>query len=123
MTAIRILPKKKYTTSFHRFLKMKYYTILPTFTYNPIRIQNGKFLHKKKKECNAGKVRSSHCLLVTEVCSGGNRRAPIKGAMPIAYTMVPNFLGQLNLTPQYPTLPSDIARNWRWTFGSSLSVR
>ena len=42
-------------------------------------------------------------------------RALIKGARPIPYTMVPNFLGQLNLTPQYPTLPSDIARNWRWT--------
>ena len=49
--------------------------------------------------------------------------APIEGASPIPYTMVPNFLGHLNLTPQYPTLPSDIARNWRWTFGPYLSER
>ena len=51
------------------------------------------------------------------------RWALIEPARPIPYTMVPNFLGQLNLTPQYPTLTSDIAGNWHWTFGPSLSDR
>ena len=62
------------------------------------------------------------CLSVTEVCSGGNSPGSDRGSQANP-TMVPNFLGQLNLTPQYPTLPSDIARNWRWTFGPSLSDR
>ena len=51
------------------------------------------------------------------------RRYIIEGAWSIPYSVVPNFLGLFNLTPQYPTLPSDIARSWCWTFGPSLSDR
>ena len=45
-----------------------------------------------------------------KVCNRGAfvaRRAPIEGARPIPYSMVPNFLGQLNLTPQHPNVRYD----------------
>ena len=49
----------------------------------------------------------------------------MEGARPIPYSMVHNFLGQLNLTQQHPIVRYDSgdARNWRWTFSPSLSDR